>query len=122
MATVTQTTTTSVKPAAPKPGFLSSEFFAIASSTLLPLALTAMGHAPDPIVAAVGMALSAAYALLRTWLKTKHIDAAAMLEAVHKMEAAAEAGIGKPLPADVKLAVESAVPVVAAAVNPPAAS
>lgn len=89
-----------------KNGWASSEFWSLALSTLVPMALTAMGHAPNPIVAAAGVALSALYAVLRTWLKSKHIDKASVVDAIVKAEAAVEAATGKRLPADLKSAAE----------------
>lgn len=109
MADVTSTTTTvkTVAPAAPKTPTLSKVDLALtATSALVPLILGAMNLVPNPIVAIAAMVLAALWAVLKTYLATKHLDAATVSASVAQLEAAFEKATGKTIPADVKSALE----------------
>jgi len=78
-------------PAAPKSGFLASEFWVHLAAGAGAVAAMALTHSPDPVIALGFQAAAAVYTLARTWLKTKHVDVAQATDAVQKALAAAQA-------------------------------
>ncbi len=109
MATTSTTTTTKTvdSTTAKAPSLNGFDLAMVAASALVPMALSAMGMVPNPIVAAVAGILGAVWTVAKTFLASKHLGSRADVEAaVAKVLAGIEKATGKDIPADIESAIE----------------